>query len=340
MLDATSLLLFGKFPRDIGFPYRQQVGTAKEMDRYASYNNGITDVFIAVYPSNYVIDKIFFDLDYGPDVLGDAKKLYTWCLDNKYDAIPIVSGKKGYHIYLLTKPKIYGPEAKIALTRASYSVIKSVFGSFKQEIYVDSKGKQNQILRTEKRIIAPDPMVIGDIRRFGRLPNTLRPPENLNYCTFLPPDEFLDMTETDITRHMKEPHTYDYEVNLNESPLLTDFEYDFEDVPDFKDWVPMSTSSTVVTSNPCGFLKEILRPCLYRHIVSIHPCHMIRTAVAIDLLEYDYSPEEITDVFSTLGWEDFNEKITLEQVRSCTKYKPYSCTKLRNNGIPNVCCVS
>lgn len=338
MMDQTTLTLFGRLPREVASPTRWLINNTKDMYKFISFNDGIMDLYTSVYPSNYVIDKIFFDFDYG-DVLEDAKKTYVWMLDQGYDVIPIVSGNgERIHLYMITKPKIYGPQAKILLTKATYSIIKSVFGPFRQELHNLKSGKQVQVLRNKDRIIGPDPMVCGDIRRITRIPNTLRPPQNLNYCTYLPPDKFLDMTGTDVIRHMKQKHSYNYTIRFNKAPLLTDFEYDFQDEPDFKDWKPV-TRKKITTSNPCLFLEQILRPCLYRHITSIHPSHEARVSATIDLLELDYDPEEILDLYSTLGWEDFQPDLCLKQIKSCMKYTPYSCTKLRHFNIPEVCCV-
>ena len=337
-MDQTTLILFGRFPRECANPSRFAVNTVKEFDKFVSYNNGVADCFTSVYPSNYLIDKIFFDFDYGPQVLEDTKAVYRWILNEGYSAIPIVSGRKGYHIYMITKPKIYGPQAKLFLTRAAYHVIKEVFGSFKQELYTFPTGKQVQVLRVEDRLIAPDPMVCGDIRRITRIPNTLRPPENYNYCTYLPPDEFLDMDETDIAQHMKKTHNYNYEIAYRGAPLLTDFEYDFYEEPDFDRWSPISTGA-ITTSNPNLFLKELLRPCLYRHITNIHPSHEVRVAATVDLYEAGYDSSQILSIYETLGWEDFDARESLKQIKSCKKYKSYSCSKLRTLGVPRICCV-
>jgi hypothetical protein len=333
-MDQPTKELFGRFPREVATPKRWVIHSQKELSDFIRYHNGITDCYVSVYPSNFLIDKIFFDNDYS-NVLEQTKKMYSWLLDNDYQTIPIVSGKKGYHLYVITKPKIYGKEAKLLLTKASYSIIKSVFGPFKQEMHFEK-----QILRNASGIITPDPAVLGDMRRITRLQNTLRPPENRNYCTYLPPDKFLDMTEEDVIHHMKSTHTYDYHINFRKAPLLTDFEYDFEDDPSFSSWTPISSGESILTTNPSLWLKGLLRPCLYRHMVSIHPNHVVRVASTIDLLKAGYTTFEILSVYATLGWEDFEENYSIEQIESCKKYKvPYSCSKLRKYKIPNVCCV-
>ena len=756
MVCETTKKLFFSTPREVASPYRFVVNNTKEIERFLSDNNGIHDCYISVYKSNGIVDKIFWDFDYGPDVLADTQKMYKWCLDNELQAIPIISGLKGFHIYIILHPHLYKAKTKILLTKATFSILKSVFGPFKQIMHPNRNSKLVRKLRTEERIIGPDPAVMGDIRRicvlpstvivgvnrqivdiskgdmvigsdvlrnkvestmsrtytgdmirvhasgilffditpnhqilvveacsrnvdgdtkvvlddkvqykksselvpkrnvrgavgdyllipihkgyqnvksmdlepftidnfvnkykfekikyltnkgwssraigrelglehkvvlrerkekkwilsnnfirldfpinedtawllglyvaegcpkkwngeyqgfnislhkketnlsdreqkilkelgyasyiqlaketkgmvvicssrvlarafecwcgsgahnkkipdfiffhssetivksfldgyfcgdggcfkpegrskrygmttvskvlalqlqllfarfkifvhinegkptefikgrrcFGgviyrlfytkstkarhryvgdkyiatriskvekipysgmvcnmktndntylvnnivvhncRVPNSLRPPENINYCTYLPPETFLEMTTQDCSEHMKSTHHYDYKIDFNKAPLLTDFEYEFDDV-DFQKWETIKGTNTVSigTSNPNLFLKNLLRPCLYRHITSTHPGHEARAAVAIDLLHAGYNPEEIADMFSMLGWEDFERNLTISQIKSCRKYEPYSCSKLRSLSLPKICCV-
>lgn len=339
-MDITTKLLFWRFPREVANPQRWLIETPKDFKSFVTNNDGLHDCYTSVYPTNYLIDKIFFDNDYG-NVLEDTKLIYKWCLDKNYQAIPIVSGRKGYHLYFITKPKIYGKDAKLLLTKTTYSIIKSVFGPFKQELYVTTRGKEVQIFRTKEKVISVDPAPCGDIRRISRIPNTLRPPENMAYCTYLPPgDAFLEMTEEDVIDHMKSTHTYDYNIDFNKAPLLTDFDYQFDEDTDFSKWSPISKRGSIIqTDNPNAFLKGLLRPCLYRHLATIHPNHAVRVASTVDLLKAGYTPTEILSLYATLGWEDFEEKYCYEQIESCKGYKQYSCTKLRKLGVPRACCV-
>ncbi len=349
-MDEVTLSLFGKTPREIGNPYRWQINSIEEIEHFTQNNNGIHNCFVSIYPSNFLIDKIFFDYDYGKRVLGDAQETVEWMLDRKYEVIPLASGDKGFHLYMKTKPTIYGNQSKIFLTRATFAIIKEIFGEVKSE-RIKLGNKKVRILRNKDRIIAPDPKVIGDIKRLGRIPNTFRPPGNCNYCTYLPPEEFLNMTERDIAKHIKSTHTYplsDYQKENKIYPLLTDFEYDFVDEIEHEDWLPFLSDRTI-PSNPNLFLEGILRPCLYKNICTIHPDHDVRLATTIDLLRAKYDESFILNLYSTLGWEDFEEEETLLQIKSCIehkdngilklKYERYSCSKLRELKIPEVCCI-
>ena len=337
-MDRTTLELFGRLPREVGNPARFPIYSIKQLQEFKNKYNGITDCFVSLYPSNFLIDKIFFDFDYGDYVLDDAKSVYEYLTNHGYKVIPIVSGKKGYHLYWLLKPRIYGSDVKVLLTKATYYIIHEVFGDFKQQAIIDKDGRQRQIFRTKDRIIAIDPTACGDIRRLVRLPNTLRPPENNAYCTYLPPDKFLDMTETDILHHMKSIHNYKYDMDRSNAPLLTDFEYDLKTNFNAREtWETLT--NPITTSNPNLFLQNLLRPCIHKNLIVTHPSHLIRVIATIDLLNMGFSVDSIVDLYSTLGWEDFDEHITRKYVIWCKKYRPYSCTKLRQLGIPKQCCV-
>jgi len=314
-IDSTTLHLFGEMPREMGNPSRITVYNIEQMSRFIEENNGVRDVYTSVYPLNGVIDKIFFDLD-GKGALDDAKKIYKWLKEKGFCGIPIASGKKGFHLYVLLKPAKYGDETKKLLLKASLSILQSVF-------------------KDEKSYISVDPHPIGDVRRICRVPNTLRPPQNLNLCTYLPPDSFLDMTEEDVTVHIKSPHVYEYEFD-GKLPTLKDFPE--PEGYDLKEWKPIQNEIPIITKDGNVFLRNVLRPCLYRRLLTPEPPHHVRVAATIDLLKF-FSPEEILNFYSQLGWSDWEPKTTYYQIEHCKGLKAYSCRKLRRLGVPSVCCV-
>lgn len=705
--DPVFLELFGRTPRDIGTPYRTLAKRFLDIQRFIEYNNGIHDCYIGTYSSNFLIDKIFFDFDYGSKTLEDSQKLYKWILDHDYRVIPIASGnlhRIGIHLHMFLKPKLYGAKTKFLLTKATYSILNQCFGDFKVE-RTTIKNKKVRIIRNEKRILGPDPVVIGDVSRLCvlpstimlgdnkpisdisigdttvgalnfenkvinkisrcysgkmirikangmlpfditpehpvltvggydhwkkgillkgnleykeaetlkekhhhkhgdyllipihkgiydrdiidmspfikrkssgniirtnfplnkdtawllgiyiaeghmdgshydshwslgshekdliqrirkiikvlgyststslkhennsstdilccssilaraleswcgkgalnkkipdfimfhdseeiiksfldgylagdgciyepknnectvysmatvsrtlalqvqilyarlrifvhvntkdgrsiicnkevnchkvyvmnynfseihshryfdnfiatpvrkvevidyngdvcnvetddntylvsnvvvhncRIPNTLRPPENNTWCAYLNYDKFLSMKNSDLFQHIRHSHSYSYNTNTTCDPLLTDFEYDlgkFE--AEITDWKPLVSLSKNIPSNPCKFLKGILRPCLYKNIILIHPTHDVRVSTTIDLLRFGYTPEFILSIYASLSWEDYEPSKCLTQIKSCQQYHPYSCSKLRDLKIPEVCCV-
>jgi len=316
-LDQTTLKLFSPFYREVATPSRRVVHSLGEFSKFIDENNGRRDVFTSVYPLTGEIDKIFVDID-NPNIseaLQDAKILYSYLRNEGYAVIPVVSGKKGFHLYLLLKPKKY-ENAKELLTAVTYSILARAFNG-----------------KTE---VSVDPHPIGDVRRICRVPNTLRPPENLNYCTYLPPNGFLDMTEKDIAQHMKSPHHYNYDFN-GDMPTLEDFEV--VEGLDFEKFSPVGNQTPIIPSKGDEFLKRVLRPCLYRHMIGKNPKHAVRTASTADLFNAGFDAETIFNAYARLGWSDWNPEVTRYQIEHCRYLKPYSCRKLRKLGIPSVCCI-
>lgn len=318
-IDPITRRLFSPFDREVGNPKRKRIYSLSDFIFFVERNNGIRDCYVSLYAMNGVIDKIFFDLDSDSGLSGcleDARRLYSWMVDEGYDVIPVLSGKKGFHFYLLLKPMKY-PDSKLLLRRATYGILCEVFGTGEGKI----------------KTASVDPHPIGDVRRMVRIPNTLRPPENLTWCTYLPSD-WLDMDVLELIEHMKSPHVYDYPLD-GKRPTL----YDFPEPPvDVTEWRPVG-KTTPIRVKGHTILQNVLRPCLYRHLVGDpEPPHVVRVAATIDLLNF-FTEEEIFEMYKSLGWRDWDPDITRYQIRSCKGLKPYSCKKLRQLGIPEVCCV-
>lgn len=194
MIDRTTQLLFGEFPRDVGNPQRRVIYDLRQLENFIARNNGINDCYVGVYPNLLRVAEIFYDYD-GKDSLEETKKLYTFLRERSYPVVPVDSGKKGYHLHQIVR---CDGGTKEQLTEATYSVLGATFGTKPPSV---------------------DSNPIGDLRRLCRIPNTLRPPENLNYCTYLPPD-FTKMNEKEVAEHIKSPHDFDYD--LRNPPTLSE----------------------------------------------------------------------------------------------------------------------
>lgn len=309
-VDLTPLL-FSFFPREMGNPKRTLAWNENDFKSFVNANNGINDVFTSVYDVNLNIDKIFFDFD-GDKSLEESIKIYNYLKEQNYNVIPVASGKKGIHLYLLLKNKNYGLETKQLLYNATVSIVKKSFNG-----------------ETGKCV---DKRIFGDIRRLCRVPNTLRPPKNLGFCTYLP-DDFVNFTRNDLERYLKAPHNIEYKINgkfptlnqLIDNKLDLSYEMTYED-----------KGRTITVGNGCKMLKLVLRPCLYRYIEGIHPPHEVRVASTIDLLQLDLSVDCICDFYKQLGWEDFDESYTRYQIEHLRRsnYQPFGCKRLITLGIP------
>ncbi len=317
ILDKTTVRLFGKFPREVGNPVRRVVRGMKELENFVIENNGQHECFVGVYPQfGKVIDKIILDAD-GKGSLNEAKQLYKDLRSKNIFVIPVVSGKKGFHLHMLMKPGIY-KNSKELLLNATLKLLEDTFGT-------NDKGELNC-----KNF---DSTTFGDVRQLIRIPNTLRPPENRNLCTYLPPDEFLDMIEEDIAIHMKTIHSYKYSGDL--LPSVDSFS---KTSVRSKSIEQININDEIPVTKENHILKNVLRPCLYRHMLRSEPPHQVRVAVTVDLLKF-FTESEILKMYSSLGWIDWDPKTTAYQIKSCKNLQSYSCKTLRKKGIPRECCV-
>jgi len=317
-LDKTTAMLFNRFPREVG-KTRRRIYNMRQLIDYIESANGYEDVYTSVYSLDFRIDKIFIDLD-GKNAFNDLKAIARFFESEGLQYIPVASGKKGYHLYLLLKPKKY-KNSKQLLRAVTFYIIEQVFG--------------------KNNLASVDPTKIGDIRALCRVQNTLRPPENLNYCTYLPPS-FFDLTEKDVAFHIKSPHTYDYGIDPRKLPTLDFFDVDVEKYA-YNANANANNDNLKLTTNIKNikdikaYLKTVLRPCLYNRIIQPDPEHLVRVATTIDLLQF-LSEKQVFEIYARLKWRDWNPEITAKQIKYATKYLPYSCRRLRQLGIPKACC--
>jgi len=311
MLDHTTSILFSPFDREVANPMRMQIHTEQQFKNFIRQNNGIHDCFTSVYAHDHTIDKLFFDFD-GPEAYIEAKKVYEFVTNQLHTPIiAIASGKKGIHLYVFTKPvKINNP--------------RSLIRNAQLYILIEALGKE---------IHSADSHIIGDVRRICRIPNTLRPPENNSWCTFLPED-WTKMSELDILYHVKQTHTYKFNFN---GQLLN-----IEKLPkmevNLSMHTPASNGQISVSGKEQPFLKAVLRPCLYKNIIMKNPRHDVRTATTIELLEF-LSSKTIFDIYLKLDWFDWNPELTKYHIDKCMSLEHYSCEKLKEIRIPHTCCV-
>jgi len=309
LIDPLTRQLFGIYPREVANPSRQVVHNERDVENFLIYNEGIRSCYISLYPLTGEITSILFELDGYARALEDAKKIYKYLTDAGEVVVPVASGRKGIHLYLLLKPKKYGSvkEAKLILYAKTYSILISVFGE-------DDYNKTTV-----------DTSTIGDVRQIIRIPGTRRPPRNNSWCTYLTPG-FMDSTWLDIINYTKMPH------HMDRVPIPTTT---LDDIPDPSIPIKAPQLNNLDTSIPISgnwFLEGVLRPCLYRGIMQPNPIHDVRVAATIDLL-ISCSPHEILQIYSDLGWVDFDSDETRKQIQTCMKYERYECPTLKRKGI-------
>jgi hypothetical protein len=304
--------LYPTFPRELGIPHRILVSSKREMLNTIREFNGKTDIYASVYSFPIImVDKLFYDFD-GPSALKEASKFYEFLLDKDLTVIPVHSGKRGIHLYVLLRPSL--PNKTVLMT-VMRNLVTECFGEDGTE--------------------SIDSHTFGNLRQLARVPNTLRPGLG-TFCTPLPLN-WTDMSKEQILDYIKSPH--EGQVEPRKFPELTDLSpVDNLEVKEEK----VKGFTFFRLSVDMRFFKDILRPCLWNRILEPNPSHTVRVATTIDLLNSGVSPEQILQFYSTLGWRDFDVKDTKYQIDQIVrkKYHSYSCKRLRELKIPTRgCCL-
>lgn len=345
-IDQTTMFLFSPFERECADPTRHPIKGREQFQRFVDTHDGLLDCYCDLYthPFNGIIDKIYFDFDGVEngmtEALPYAQQFYRFLVGmKKLSVIPVASGKKGFNLYVILKEHSY-PNAKKLLRDVSYSLIVECFGKVSQLTYIDKKGREHPTLTKvddegkPTEIICIDPKILGDVRRFSRIPNTLRPPENNAYCTYLDPYKFPKMTIQDVFRAIKHKNTYAY--NLKSYKSLKDIEIHPQLdtlVTHLRNGNNNSNGNGIPVRNlDTKHLEMALRPCLFKNMLSPEPRHHVRVASTGDLLGMGFSTDEIFDMYKKLHWVDWNPELTRYQIEHCKPIQ-YSKRKLKEIGI-------
>lgn len=293
--------LFNRFPREFGRG-RTTVNSYDELVRRIELHNGLRDVFVSLYDTNFVIDKIFFDID--------SKNLNRAFFDTRiligriekcgYPYIPVFSGRKGFHIYIPIMPW-KAPNLETA---------KTILRDIQEKLAGD--------------IESADKHVFGDIRRLVRYPNTLN---GNNYCVPLPHD-FVYWDVEKIVEYSKTRHDIEYEFDVLPSiEAMTDL--------DLRDYDTNRSFKTIFRYDLPGRFRlasRLLRPCVAQLLaVDRDPPHEIRMDLVAELMWLGWSEEKILEVIRDLNWIDFDPNITMYQIKQIfrKRYLPLSCKRIR-----------
>lgn len=337
-IDNTILQLFSPFKRNVGNPYQFPIRTQKDFEDFLIRNNGLNDCSASVYADDGVIDKIWFDFD-GEGAIEEAKQLYDYLKFLECKVIPVISGKKGIHLHLLVNSTLSVNEydARVQLMDACQSIIANGLGI--------KDWKQKTTLDWSK---------VGAIKTTCRIPNTMRPPENTTWCSFLPED-WSSLSNNDVWDYAKSPHTFNYSGNIYSLAFFVDsiklssssnkfssrFSRNYEtrsiqnatSLPQGERFVSYRIPETDIDGLK-KFLEPLMRPCLHKHLFTDNPNNAVRVASTIDFLGIGLSPDQILNIFSRLNWTNYNEGITKEKVTYIADrhfnndINSYSCTKI------------
>jgi len=302
MLDTLTLLLFNKFPREIG-PRRKVVSNLNEFIFYFN-SSFMKDFYVSLYPLKLEIDKIFIEID-APSVgkaLNSALKLHDRL--NKYDIphIIVFSGHRGFHFYILFKRWI---PVNVETARA---VIRDLQLSLTEGIeYIDTH-------------------CFGNVRQLVRVPGT-RHPKTKHFCTYIPQDFDID-DPLGIVMWSKSHHVPIYHIDkLPDIKELVDVNY----VPEYSIIKGERVDLAIDLNIRVKMLKDIIRPCLYKRLlIDREPPHEIRTDLVAELYWLGFTEEQVFNIIRELNWTDFNPKLTKYHIHKIFEKKllPMSCSRL------------
>jgi hypothetical protein len=234
---------------------------------------------------------------------------YFWNLGEE----PLVtfSGSKGFHVWL---PLIPEPRAKAKdLEHATLSILWEAG-------VIDYVGGHSSGMPV-------DSTTIGDVRQLARIPNTLRPPANEYWCTWLP-ETFLTWSAKKLDQWVRRPHYY------NDTPVRKSKICDFktQDYGMLRDYMKerLNAHTAVLVAEAKGGDKESLvkyfTPFMAESIVrsivyDAEPPHKVRFIATKAMLEKGFPPDIILQKFSQCGWIDFDVEITAMQINQVNQKK-------------------
>jgi len=381
-LSTHLSFLFDTYPREVGNPFRTVVFRQKEFEQFVLMNDGKTDVFVNIYNQNKVIDKLFYDFD-EPFAFEFASKFAKWLYNNNIAYVPLITPRKGYHIYVLLNPEHHNiPEIElkeklanaqlylIQESRCYYPVIArrydptpeikefyqerkeidpDLFHLFTQDPIHQAKF-QNGEIHAYVRIFdknrfygrfwytpACDIRIIGDINRFGRVPNTKKKVNDVwSYCTYVPLD-FFNMEEEEVFIMKKAPRDETRPVGTTNS--LSDYTKELNVEFNNAIMLNMGDEESLTVNLPddplIQLVAKVINPGVVRSNLSPEPPQEARFALVTELKHHDFSENDVMDVCRAFNWNDFDEAICYTQVHQIfTKnYRKMSKRQLLSLGL-------
>jgi hypothetical protein len=301
-------------------------------------------VFTSVYPSNGIVDKLFFDFDCNvskfPDldmqeVFNDFCKFYSYLVGIGEHPLPVVSGLKGYHIYV---PLFPCKATKEELYHATLCILYEA--SMIEFDYVEENGVSRQIWNTSRAL---DSTTFGDVEQLCRIPNTLRAPMNKRWCTWLPSHkvDVTDMSVIETFEWAKRYHLRDdacIRTRTIKDYITRDKEF-FSGYSSKLSWKVTFTPEEAFKTDRERMLYSMLKPFVPTSVIArvIHPEaeHDARFTTALAMLESGLGTDYVIGLLQLIGWNDWDLSECRYQVEQIEKnrglryrYKNYGAALL------------
>jgi hypothetical protein len=365
-LSIFSSFLFDTFPREVGNPFRRIVHREKEFLQFIEQNDGRGPVFVNIYGLEKEVDKLFYDFD-EPFAFEFVSKFAKWLYYNNIAFIPIITGRKGYHIYVLVYPeKLIGTEGEqkqqladaqlwlieqaicyYPIVVREYDLTKKIKTYYHEKKKIDPslfhlftkdsihwarffKGKIQTYVRIynhentkEEWWFTPacDVRLIGDINRFGRVPNTRRVFGDItNYCTYLPLT-FFNKSEYEVLKYQKAPqvHTVPRGATKEIKEFIQPLEVEFNNAIMLNMETEEALAEYIPDSPLLKIIHELVNPGVFRANLSPEPPQEARFALIAELKGHGLSKNETMEVcralFHSGSWTDFKEGKCHTQVK-------------------------
>jgi len=312
-------MLFYRYPRPIHVMYagkhvRKVIAQSPAhlfliMDRYP------VELHTPLHVTEDEINKVVFDIDnksLGASLV-ELKDLCSFLRKEGLPYIPVYTGGKGFHVYVIFKP-----------FRSNKETVRLAYKNF-YEYVVDSVGltsyDKNFIRSTIHTIRIPLS------RRIIHTPVR----DIIRFCTYLPSD-VERLTVEDVFSESFRPACRTYDI-LNLPDIRPYLGYQ----PAYNESI---TNPFEVSKLPVSFrvLSKVVRPCVLCNVKRSDAPHEIRTAFAAELAWLGFDENSIVKYCSLMGWDDYNPKVTRYHVRRIwqkvrnKQLFPPSCRRLRMLG--------
>jgi hypothetical protein len=280
-MDIRSLL-FPNFPRLFGNPKAFFIDNRQELDRNASINNSENDKNFASVCS-YNSDKVpifednFMETDESDP--NPVRKVVLWYEARNIPWICLLSGNRGFHIHSLFKPEIISQKTL--------------------------KNFANMILEETETKEMFDPHVSGVLEKLCRIPNTQR--LNNGWCVPITRDELFSLnTPEEFKKLCASPRFIDFPEPNRLSILQFVKEDNSKDKP----------TQIIDTAPPKEVfrIKHILRPCVYKAILTPNPKNDFRICFVLESLNHGLTTNQIYDICLKLNWIDLDPSYTRYQI--------------------------